>query len=79
MSSRKNWDSCAADAHPGWEETRQAWLGYFTGLDERLLDCLKELRKRYKALRAEQHQSLRDGLGLQSGILLKGETAHRLF
>ena len=33
---------------PSWEETRQAWLGYFTGLDERLLDCLKELRKRYK-------------------------------
>ena len=33
---------------PNWEETRQAWLGYFTGLDERLLDCLKELRKRYK-------------------------------
>ena len=26
---------------PSWEETRQAWLGYFTGLDERLLDCLK--------------------------------------
>lgn len=33
---------------PNWEETRQAWLGYFTGLDERLLDCLKELRKRYR-------------------------------
>lgn len=33
---------------PSWEETRQAWLGYFTGLDERLLDCLKELRKRYR-------------------------------
>lgn len=23
-------------------------MGFFTGLDERLLDCLKELRKRYK-------------------------------
>lgn len=33
---------------PDWKETRQAWMGYFTGLDERLLDCLKELRKRYK-------------------------------
>lgn len=31
-----------------WEETREAWMGFFTGLDERLLDCLKELRKRYK-------------------------------
>ena len=26
-----------------------------------------------QALRAEQHQSLRDGLGLQSGILVKGK------
>ncbi|WP_308772924.1 HAD family phosphatase [uncultured Bacteroides sp.] len=33
---------------PDWNKTRQAWMGYFTGLDERLLDCLKELRKRYK-------------------------------
>lgn len=31
-----------------WEETRQAWMGFFTGVDVRLLDCLKELRKRYK-------------------------------
>lgn len=32
----------------GWQETRQAWLGYFTEVDERLLDCLRELRKRYR-------------------------------
>ena len=46
---------------PNWEETRQAWLGYFTGLDERLLDCLKELRKRYRLM--------------QPGVLLQGRTA----
>lgn len=58
---------------PSWEETRQAWLGYFTGLDERLLDCLKELRKRYKLFVLSNTNRLRDGLGLRSGILLKGK------
>ena len=29
-------------------EIREAWLGYFNGLDERKLDFLEELRKEYK-------------------------------
>ena len=61
---------------PNWEETRQAWLGYFTGLDERLLDCLKELRKRYKLfVLSNTNPYVMDW----SGILVKGETAQRLF
>ena len=32
----------------GWEETQQAWLGFFTGVDVAMLECLEELRRRYR-------------------------------
>lgn len=31
-----------------WEETRQAWMGFFTGVDSAMLECLEELRRRYR-------------------------------
>lgn len=31
-----------------WEETQQAWMGFFTGVDEAILECLEQLRRRYR-------------------------------
>ncbi len=32
----------------GWDETRQAWMGFFSGVDDVLLECLEELHRRYR-------------------------------
>lgn len=32
----------------GWEETQQAWLGFFTGVDGAILECIEQLHRRYR-------------------------------